>query len=165
MTKRMNSLTRERLVELLEYKPETGEFVRRLSRGGQKAGAIAGTLDSHGYVQIKIDKRLYLAHRLAWLYVNNEWPFDVVDHINGIPVDNRIKNLRAVSKQVNCQNRRRASADSRTGYLGVTQTKYGFVAAVWKDGKSISLGTHATPQIAHEIYRKAKRELHEGCTL
>ncbi|EHB7575351.1 HNH endonuclease, partial [Escherichia coli] len=36
--------------------------------------------------------RLYV-HRIAWLMVYNDWPTDVIDHINGDRSDNRIANL------------------------------------------------------------------------
>lgn len=154
-----------RLKALFEYQPDTGHFVRIVTVANQPAGSVAGTKDSHGHVQIRIDRRLYLAHRLAWLWETGEWPSETIDHINGTRDDNRFTNLRHVSKRLNCQNRRRASADSQTGVLGVTRTKYGFVAAIWSGGTSVNLGTHKSAEMAHAAYLDAKRALHAGCTL
>ena len=39
-----------------------------------KAGSIAGTLDSDGNRVIRINRRMYIAHRLAWLLVKGRWP-------------------------------------------------------------------------------------------
>lgn len=154
-----------RLKTLFEYRPDTGQFVRVMTVANQPAGSVAGTKDSHGHIQIRIDRRLYLAHRLAWLWQTGEWPADTIDHMNGVRDDNRFANLRHVSKRLNCQNRRNACADSRTGVLGVTRTKYGFVASIWDGGTSVNLGTHKSADLAHAAYLEAKRALHAGCTL
>ncbi|MFW4291481.1 HNH endonuclease [Salmonella enterica subsp. enterica serovar Paratyphi C] len=46
-----------------------------------------------GYIRIYINKKWYLAHRLAWLYVTGKWPINVIDHINRNKADNRFINL------------------------------------------------------------------------
>lgn len=96
-----------RLQELLEYAPETGAFRWRVNRTSVRAGTVAGRLDSKGYRQISVDGQRYAAHRLAWLYVNGEWPMHEVDHVNGIRDDNRIANLRDVARIINMRNKRR----------------------------------------------------------
>lgn len=107
-------ITQERLKELFDYSPETGEFTRKVSRGNQKAGSIAGTLDS-GYVRIKVDRKLYFAHQLAFLYMEGYMP-EEVDHINRITWDNRWINIRPSTRQENSRNK---TARSKSGYLGV----------------------------------------------
>ena len=87
-----------RLREVFEYHPETGNFVRRHSIRGAHAGTIAGYKMMHGYITIQVDKRQYLAHRLAWLYMKGEWPRYQIDHKNGDPSDNRWENLREASQ-------------------------------------------------------------------
>ena len=75
----MKSLvTQARLKELLTYARKTGRFYRRKPRGPAGAGAEAGT-NSEGYVRIWIDRRRYMAHRLAWLYVHGEHPAGKID--------------------------------------------------------------------------------------
>lgn len=165
MSKINSTLTAERLREVLSYDPETGIFRRLFSSGGAIAGSMPGAVDSHGYRQIKIDRRLYLAHRLAWYYAHGEWPAMCIDHINGDKSDNRLCNLRHVTKAENCQNRRIASRDSRTGFLGVSQTPYGYVAQIQHGTTMKNLGTHATPELAHAAYLEAKRIHHPGNTL
>ncbi|WLW40698.1 H-N-H-endonuclease [Escherichia phage Bf23] len=112
--------TLERLKELLNYDPDTGIFTNKISRGrGGKAGAVAGYLRKDGYITIKIDKVDYLAHRLAFLYMTGSIP-DLVDHINRIRSDNRWKNLRESTSQINNRN---CTASSKSGYLGVHWNK------------------------------------------
>jgi len=51
-----------------------------------------------GYIIIKINRKDYQAHRLAWLYEYGNFPKQTIDHINRIKTDNRICNLRDVSQ-------------------------------------------------------------------
>lgn len=116
-------LTQARLKELLRYDPETGVFTYASARPRVKVGAVAGhTHAGHGYRQIKVDGKLYLAHRLAWLYVHGKWPSDLLDHINRDRTDNRISNLRPSDKYLNRQNSKPAS-NNKTGVKGVTWNK------------------------------------------
>lgn len=103
-----------RLQELLEYAPETGVFRWRVNRTSVRAGTMAGRLDSKGYRQISVDGQRYGAHRLAWLYMNGEWPKHEIDHVNGDRDDNRIANLRDVVRTINMRNKRRYSNAANT---------------------------------------------------
>ena len=102
MTKKI--LTHQELKNLLEYDKNTGNFFWKESRGNIKKGSLAGTNKKNWYVDIKINKTLYKAHRLAWLYVYEKWPSNYIDHINQIKNDNRIENIRDVSFSENRQN-------------------------------------------------------------
>jgi len=99
------SLTRERLLALLSYAPRTGVFRWRVARRGPAVvGSIAGCIGSIGYRVISIDDKIYLAHRLAFLYMTGCWPQQDVDHRNRKRHDNRWSNLRDVSRSVNICN-------------------------------------------------------------
>ncbi|MNQ84444.1 hypothetical protein D3C85_995720 [compost metagenome] len=91
-------LTSGRLKELVTYDPLTGVFLRK------GCTAKVGYNPVDWYVTISIDGQKYQAHRLAWLYVYGEWPSNFIDHINQIKNDNRISNLRDVTKSVNSSN-------------------------------------------------------------
>src|SRR3990167_3120706 len=107
-------ISQQRLKELLSYNPNTGEFTRLVAtgiHGCNKAGVVVGCLSDHptqGYILIRVnnDGILYRAHRLAWLYVYGFWPPADIDHINGNRSDNRIVNLRSVTRSQNLQNMR-----------------------------------------------------------
>jgi hypothetical protein len=115
-------LTQARLSELLDYDPDTGVFVWKVSMRGVAKGAVAGCLEKNRYIRISVDKTLYHAHRLAWFYVNGEWPSDVVDHINGNKSDNRIDNLQAVSQKVNVRKHKLFNTNT-SGVSGVSLSK------------------------------------------
>ncbi len=87
------TLSLNRLKELLLYDPDTGIFtwISSTKNYRRPIGAVAGYINSLGYVQIGIDCVAYGAHRLAWMYVHGNLPEMDVDHINGNPSDNRMK--------------------------------------------------------------------------
>lgn len=160
-------LTADRLREELSYDAETGLFTRLKTEFGKRAGQLAGTRTSHGYVQIKVAGYLTYAHRLAWLYVYGTLPSGEVDHINGDRSDNRLCNLRDVTTQTNAENRRSPGRNNKSGFLGVS---WDAQRGKWKAGIVINgrwkhIGFDEDPAVAHEMYVSAKRQHHAGGTL
>jgi citrate synthase len=116
-------LTQERLKDLLNYNPDTGIFKWKKSTNGRiEIGQIAGCIHHTGYSNIKIDKKKYNAHRLAWLYVYGYFPEHEIDHINRNRSDNRLKNLREVSRQCNLRNSDKRK-NNTSGITGVVWNK------------------------------------------
>ena len=155
------------LKNLLWYDKSTGDFRWRFAKkyGLIPAWSKAGW-DDNGYTRIQIGNKSYLAHRLAWLYEYGEMPLLDIDHINGNKKDNRIFNLRDVSRQINTQNRRGAPRNSASGILGIHKHHpQKWVAGIYVNKKRKHLGVFATQEEAQQAYLNAKRELHEGCTL
>jgi hypothetical protein len=163
-----NALTAARVKEVLEYDPASGVLKWRKTGKGRRLDLVAGSVDRHGYLQTRVDGRIYFNHRLAWLYVYGEWPKNVIDHINGNPADNRIENLRDVCRKTNQENQRKAAASNKTtGLLGASlHSKTGkFVASIQTNRKTVYLGLYKTPDQAHQAYITAKHQLHEGATI
>ena len=158
-------LTQERLKELLHYDPDTGIFTRMTSTGGVKIGSVAGANHSRGYLQCSIDGKLYLCHRLAWLYITGEFPLDQIDHISGNKKDNRILNLRDVNNTTNQQNIKTCKSNNKLVVLGVHSSRGKFKAEIRINGKKKQLGHFQTPELANAAYLEAKRKHHEGCTI
>jgi hypothetical protein len=159
-------LTQARLRELLSYNSENGNFTWLASTSKRiKINDIAGCLSPNNYILIRIDRKLYKAHRLVWFYVYGVWPANHIDHIDGNRSNNRICNLRDVDNAINSQNQKRARSDNKCGLLGVMKNGSGFQAQIKVNGSSQYLGTFQTPEDAHEAYLSAKREHHKGCTI
>jgi hypothetical protein len=98
-------LTADRLRELLVYDHLEGTFPYRIARGSKSAGKLAGTLGPGHYIIICIDYRLYVAHRLARLYMTGEWPREQIDHAKLGRYDNRWENLREATRSENHANK------------------------------------------------------------
>ena len=164
-------LTAERLREVLDYNPQTGELVWLVNPPRKKEfiGKRAGYRHAAGYLSVGVDKEVFLAHRLAWLHVHGRWPEGQIDHINGDRSDNRIENLRDVPQQVNLQNRRETRASKKTssflGVFPVESKKNPWASSIRVDRKKIHIGVFPTEEAAHSAYLEAKRRLHAGCTI
>lgn len=166
----MTKPTAERISDLFHYDLNTGHFRRKTTIGNapsQRAGYLAGSTNSKGYVVIYVDGSGFKAHRLAWLYCNGVWPINHVDHINGKKNDNRIANLRDATRSQNLQNQKTAHTNNPSGFLGVHwhAASNSWQAQIRVNRKRFHLGVFSTPELAHAAYVKAKRELHEGCTI
>ena len=154
-------LTAEYLRSVLHYDPETGIFTRKVSTSRSvKVGDVAGCSNGDGYLRLWLQSRLYLAHRLAWLYVYGEWPEDQLDHINRIRTDNRIANLREVSHKQNGQNRSKSS-NNTSGHPGTYWLKQNskWQAGITHNQKNIYLGCFNTIEEALSA-RKAAEKLY-----
>ena len=161
-----NLPTIARLNELFSYCPDTGTLTRKVTtRYGAEAGTPAGYL-SHGYLFVKVDQCKVSVHRIAWALYYGHYPENLIDHRDGDRSNNRIKNLRDVTKAANNQNQRAAHVGSATGFLGVELTRSStFRAMIKVDGKAKYLGAYPTPEAAHDAYLRAKRVLHSSCTI
>ncbi len=155
-------VTHKRLLELVQYAPETGQFVRRINprKDGQsrwKAGTVSGSKNADGYVCTQIDGRKYLAHRLAWFYIYGEWPLHQIDHINRIKYDNRIENLREATNKQNSENKR----IGESGFIGVSfdSRKRKWRARIMHNHKEIWLGHYENAESAHAAYIDAAKKL------
>lgn len=156
-----NLITQERLKSLLMYNADTGDFLWRVSRGRVKAGSKAGSTNGTDYVQLRLDGYNYKAHRLAWLYVYGEWPPAEIDHINRVRCDNRISNLRSVTRAQNHQNRNKPKHNT-SGYVGVSFHRR---SGCWRadikiNGKQRALGLYDTKQEAVQARRAAELNTH-----
>ena len=82
-------ITQKSLKEILCYDPGTGIFTWLITVSNVKIGDMAGCLHPSGYWLIKVNRRRYQAHRLAFLYMTGKFPANEVDHINHVCGDNR----------------------------------------------------------------------------
>ena len=155
-------LTQQRIKEVLRYEENSGKLFWLDIHNNYLSHKEAGSFrKSSGYIMVQIDKKVYLAHRVIWMLVYGKFPDLMIDHVNGIKSDNRLSNLREVTKRENSQNIRVAySSNKSCGLLGVSyHNKSGkWLARICSDTKRISLGLYDTPEEAHAAYLKKKRE-------
>jgi hypothetical protein len=155
--RKIRPLTADRLKELLDYSPVDGRFRWRPingMRGHRKGGQIAGWADELGYWHIRVDERLYLAHRLVWLYVYGRWPKDKIDHRDCIAGNDLLYNLREATQKQNCHNARIPKTNT-SGFKGVSRKRNKWRAYIKVEEKQKTLGVFSTPEEAHEAYIKA----------
>lgn len=160
-----DDLTQEALKAILHYDPETGIFTRFKAVGRYaKEGTVGHVSAKDGYVRIWVKGRLYLAQRLAWLYMTGEWPTLIVDHENRNGSDNRWVNLRPANKVQNAYNSKMYKTNT-SGFKGVWLHR--------KTGKWVAmirithvgpkyLGLFATPEEASAVYKAAVNQIAPG---
>lgn len=155
-------LTQATIKELLHYDSSTGLFTWRKTKNNRlKPGDVAGSVRPNGYVNLGVAGKLYLAHRLAWLYMHGKWPSCVIDHINRDKSDNRIANLRDVTSSVNEQNKLICSRNS-SGYRGVCfdPRRGKWEAKIWHHGRKQWIGYFDDAMEAATAYAKAAATYH-----
>lgn len=153
-------ITAERLRELLDYDPLTGQFRWLIQRQCVRAGSVAGSVGRRGYRTIGVERKTYRANRLAWFHFYGIWPTYEIDHINRVKDDNRIANLRDSTGGENSQNVVSPRSDNTSGYRGVTVSGNRWRAQIAVGGKNIHLGQFDTPEEAARAYQVAKERLH-----
>lgn len=154
-------ITQERLKELLNYDPLTGQFTWRVNRQSVRAGDIAGSMGQHGYRVLRADSQNYRSHRLAWIYCFGYEPKQI-DHIDRDKTNNAISNLREVEDY---QNKWNVSAHKlgKSNLRGAILSSNPFLkkrpwfSKIRLNGKLVYLGYFATPEEAAAAYEKAAK--------
>jgi len=116
-------IDQETIKKLFHYDAESGMLLwRKGNNRNVKPWQEAKSSNGHGYYNVKIDGKSYLVHRLIWLYVYGNFPKEDIDHKNRIKNDNRLCNLRDVSRTDNCQNISLPN-HNKSGHIGVSWFK------------------------------------------
>lgn len=154
----MLQITQSQIKQVLRYEPDTGNFFRLF----KKFERPCSSQDKNGYIRIDIDGRNCSAHRLAWIYVYGEISDLCIDHINRIKSDNRISNLRLVTRSENQQNKT-VEKNTVSGVKGVCWSKSDskWMAQIAHQGKHIHLGRFKSASEAEVAYSRAASELHK----
>lgn len=72
----------------------------------------------NGYLRTQIDKKSYFNHLIIWVYVYGRYPEKNIDHIDGNRANNKIENLREVTKLENAKNQK-LYKNNGSGFSGV----------------------------------------------
>lgn len=173
MTKATKDMpTYELVSSLLSYDPESGKLFwksrpkelfpnERIANGwnARFAGKEAFLTAGAGNLKGRIFGRSFCAHRVAWLLHYGRWPSELIDHIDGNPENNNIKNLRDVSQSVNMRNMS-VRADSRSGVFGVSLTPTGkWCVRITANGVRKNLGYFSDFDEAVMVRKRAEKLL------
>lgn len=146
---------KDELRKILRYDKSTGDLI------WLRSGKIAGCITKNGhtaYLRLRIQKKLYMAHRLIWLLVKGHDPgLDEIDHKDGDGLNNKITNLRRVKPTVNRRNLTRKRSNPYPAGVHYSQRLQKFVAVLRYNGKQLHLGTFNTMLEAYE--RRLREEL------
>jgi len=116
---------------------------------------FAWRVDRMGYVIRGGGSRAVYLHR----QITGAERGQVVDHINGNPLDNRRENLRICTQAQNTRNSR-MHRNNRLGVKGVYEQGGRYRAQIRADGKKVCLGYFSTAEEAARAYAAAAQRLH-----
>lgn len=154
-------ITQKRLKELLLYDPDAGQFIWLVNKGTAKAGDVVGAYSKQPYLEVHLDGKKYLGHRLIWLYVFGYLPDKLIDHEDGNSRNNKFTNLREASTSQNALNKK-LNANNTSGVKGVSfrkdRKKYAVTFIV--DGKSKSFGHYEDLELAELVANEARNKYH-----
>jgi hypothetical protein len=167
MTDREWIETAATVAAMLTYEPNSGLFVWKIKDASwpdfkrwnaRYAGKTAGHVDPRGYIHIGVKmlkRHKILAHKLAWFVVTGTSPAGEIDHINQNTSDNRIVNLRDVTKSENQRNATLKKTNT-SGTVGVTwhaqRKKWQAQAGI--SGRHQYLGLFSDKQEAEKVARE-----------
>ena len=162
------------LESLFICNPMTGSLVwkpRNLT--GHASGWSARYAGKEAGVLSKTDGYLYVGQNEKWRAPKARviWAMkeqidllgvpEVVDHKNGIRIDNRFINLRAASNAQNVRNKVKLK-NNTTGYKGVSVRASGSIrASIMKDGKTHEKQGFSSIEEAYSWYCEKAKLLHE----
>lgn len=153
--------------EFFRYEPDTGKLFWRFSMckspivSGNEAGKKMKCRANKIYVSVKFYGKNYMAHRIAWAITHQREPMDVIDHINGDGLDNRLANLREATRSQNQQNQG-ISRSNTSGFKGVSFSRQlgKFTARIRVGTKSKHLGCFLNACDAANAYQQAALKHH-----
>lgn len=153
-------LTKEILNFLFDYKD--GQLIWKFTLGSKSPkGNVAGSLRHDGYIKVGISGKIYLIHRLIFMYHHGYFP-EYVDHINRNRQDNRIENLRAANKSQNCQN----AKTPKSNVSGIKNVSWSKKLKKWRvqlrvKRQTINVGYFKDLELAELVAQEARTKHHK----
>lgn len=121
---------------------------------GQRAGCDRGD----GYYYVGYGGKNHTLHRLIFLYHHGYLP-EFIDHIDKNHTNNRIENLRPISKKLNAYNTDKLRSNNISGVRGVSwdNQQQKWTVRFKHDGKYLFLGYFNNVEDAKKIRQEAER--------
>ena len=153
------AVTKEYLISIFDYKDGNLYWKEKVSDKvviGSKVGSL-----KHGRPSTKINKKDYYLHRLIFCMHYGYFP-EMVDHIDGNILNNKIENLRGCNKFENARNSKRPITNT-TGVKGVQwkKDKNKFKVEIWVDKKPRFFGYYDSLDEAKLIAISARNKHHK----
>ena len=119
-----------------------------------------------GYIRIRINKKLYLLHRVIYKYFNPDWDItdtsnnNLIDHFDIDPTNNKIENLRLATRSQNNRNiKKKENCSSKYRGVFCNKSTSKWRASIRINSKAKHLGYFINEEEAYLAYKKACDEL------
>jgi hypothetical protein len=139
---------------MFEYRD--GTLYRKKSLGRTKAGDKVGFVNSKGYVAVNIDRQCIPVHRLIWVMQHGSMP-ELIDHIDGNPLNNKIENLRLATSKQNALNR---VYKGKIKNVSLCSENNKYKVSLTSSGKRIFLGYFEDFELASLVAAEARQKYH-----
>jgi hypothetical protein len=158
MADKDSTIFKDLLHELYEYRD--GELYCKSPRRNLKVGDKVGSPDGKGYIFTRIDGTSFFIHRLIFMMHHGYLP-EIVDHIDGNKLNNRIENLRA-SDHITNQWNAGISKRNTSGVKGVgwVKSRNRWEARILVNKKKFHIGYFKTIEEAKQAIEKFREEKH-----
>jgi hypothetical protein len=131
-----------------------------INSNGRKRSSVysnnpSGCVSPRGYIQVRMGKDKFMAHRILWAMYYGTWPKNGIDHINGLKTDNRIDNMRETTQYDNSKNAEKYPRKEPWIATGVFRKGSGFIAHAQVNKEKKYLGSfkcHTSAHIARLIF-------------
>ena len=145
--------------ENISYDTETGNIFWTTPRSrGPKTTWFLGYININGYMCFNRDlggrSFYYRNHRVVWFLNYGSVP-DLLDHIDGDKLNNRVENLRPATNSLNQRNK---LSYGSCKFKGVSMHKGKYRSRSRQDGKQLHLGYFEAAEEAARVYDKFVEE-------
>jgi len=130
-------------------------------------------MDNNGYIKSNMKGKKVNLSRYIWLLHTGDWPKQEIDHINRDPLDNRVRNLRDVSRSENNKNwtplcrlgmkfkNKKSGLPAGVAFSPKHKSRP-YKASVYTNGKAKHLGRFTTAEEATAAYQLAVQQIKGG---